>query len=84
MRKHRQQHGTMRSEAKLQQHQPPLQGQESFARGMDLTPGRAPAEGPAIEIASPSHERWEQGTAERAPAEGPDIVMPSQKRPNKG
>jgi hypothetical protein len=37
-----------------------------------LTPGRAPAEGADVEFASPTHERWEQHTAERAPAEGSD------------
>ena len=46
----------------------------------DITPGRAPAEGPATEILSPSHERWEQRTAERAPAEGPELPTPSPKK----
>ena len=36
----------------------------------DMTPGRAAAEG--SDITSPSHERWEQRTAERDPAEGAD------------
>lgn len=44
--------------------------QQPVAR-QDMTPGRAPAEGPAID--SPSHERWEQDTADRAPAEGPEM-----------
>lgn len=45
----------------------------SFGKaGVDLTPGRASAEGPPIE--SPSHERWEQHTADRDPAEGPDFT----------
>lgn len=38
---------------------------------VDMTPGRAPAEGGDIE--SPSHERWEERTPERDPAEGPDL-----------
>jgi hypothetical protein len=37
---------------------------------VDMTPGRAPAEGGEIE--SPSHERWAEGTPERDPAEGAD------------
>jgi hypothetical protein len=37
----------------------------------NITPGRAAAEG--SEITSPSHERWEQRTAERDPAEGADF-----------
>lgn len=36
----------------------------------DLTPGREPAEGPDLEIRNPTHERWEQDTADRDPAEG--------------
>jgi hypothetical protein len=39
-----------------------------------ITPGRAPAEGAAIDIESPSHERWAQDTADRAPVEGPALV----------
>ena len=38
--------------------------------GQEMTPGRAPAEGPVTDIASPSHERIEQRTAERDTAEG--------------
>jgi hypothetical protein len=49
-----------------------------FEKGKDaqipanITPGRAPAEGADIEIESPSHERWEEGTPDRDPAEGPE------------
>ncbi|HJV36332.1 hypothetical protein [Geomonas sp.] len=38
---------------------------------VDMTPGRAPAEGG--EIDSPSHERWEERTPDRDPAEGADM-----------
>lgn len=42
--------------------------------GQDLTPGRAPAEGPAIVGMSPSHEWWEHHTADLDPVEGPEMV----------
>jgi hypothetical protein len=64
MTKHRQQHGPVRPEATFGR-QPLTQ----IAR-QDMTPGRACAEG--SDIKSPSHERWEQRTAERDPAEGAD------------
>jgi len=48
-----------------------FQETEPSDRGVVLTPGRAPAEGP--EIDSPSHERWEQDTYDRDPAEGADF-----------
>lgn len=35
-----------------------------------VTPGRAPAEGPATDVETPTHERWAQHTPDRAPAEG--------------
>jgi len=38
----------------------------------NMTPGRAPAEGPDTDLESPTHERWEVGTPERDPAEGQD------------
>lgn len=47
----------------------PSQGQETT----DMTPGRDPAEGPDVEITSPSHERWAEGTPERDPTEGPEM-----------
>ncbi|GFO53850.1 hypothetical protein GMSM_08570 [Geomonas sp. Red276] len=48
---------------------------EGFGKmtGTDMTPGRAPAEGPDMDIATPTHERWEQGTPFRGPAEGDDF-----------
>lgn len=43
--------------------------------GTDMTPGRAPTEGPEMSsMAIPSHERWEQGTPWRDPAEGADDI----------
>jgi hypothetical protein len=56
----------------------PKQHHEALAVQV-ITPGRAPAEGAAIDIESPSHERWAQDTADRAPVEGPVIDTPSVK-----
>jgi hypothetical protein len=50
--------------------------QQAPVEALALTPGRAPAEGPDLEFGSPSHERWEQHTAERDPAEGSDDDAP--------
>lgn len=72
MRKHRQQHGAVGKADRTGK-----EGRASIETAIKkmavevITPGRAPAEGPDIDIESPSHERWEQATAERAPAEGP-------------
>jgi hypothetical protein len=64
MSKHRNQHSPVQPEAAYgRQAQVPIATQ-------NLTPGRAAAEG--SDITSPSHERWEQRTAERDPAEGAD------------
>lgn len=64
MTKHRHQHG-----GKVNR----TDKEGSFSKaGVDMTPGRASSEGPPIE--SPSHERWEQHTADRDPAEGPDMT----------
>lgn len=54
---------------------------EGFGRmtGTDMTPGRAPAEGPDMDIMSPTHERWEQGTPFRGPAEGDDFTVTEKK-----
>lgn len=62
-----QRHGSGRAEAKVGQQRGSRQQTSS---NVAMTPGRAPAEGGEEE--SPSHERWEQHTAERAPAEGPE------------
>ena len=64
MNKHGQQGSAVRPKAGSS-----LQPQPQMER-QDMTPGRATAEG--SDITSPSHERWEQRTAERDPAEGAD------------
>ena len=64
MSKHRHQHSLVQPVASFGR-QPHTQ-----IETRNMTPGRATAEG--SDISSPSHERWEQRTAERDPAEGAD------------
>jgi hypothetical protein len=65
MSKHSKEHSPTRPESAFGRQS---QGQQE---ALNMTPGRAAAEG--SDITSPSHERWEQRTAERDPAEGADF-----------
>mgnify|MGYP001225597246 CR=1 FL=1 len=68
------------AEALDRQHQDTM---SSRFESLDLTPGRDPAEGADIPLASPLHERWAQGTPQRDPTEGPVIPTGSPRRSGK-